>query len=151
MNSVGIAWPGRERIMRDAGIRGRKTFDRAMRQAREAGLLVVERLGRRLSNRYHIGPALAGDGVISTPSHGVTPRHEPSQNVTKNAGEGVKMTQVMGSKCTPERAKGMINETRKPAPPVCLDSPPKAARRDSHLKSVNGDETHRPFGTIGVN
>ncbi len=152
-NGYGVSWPSRKTIMSDAGIRSRETFDRALRRAVDVGLLRVERMGRRLTNRYHVGPALAGDdGLKNGPSHDVTECHRVSQDVTDNRGDGLINGQVTAQKIGPKRAKGMINtETRKPAPPVCPDSPPKAARRGSHSKKVNGDETQRPFGAAGVN
>ena len=59
INADGVAWPGRDRIMREAGIRSPRAFHRAIKEAVGAGLIVVERRGRMLSNLYWAGPALA--------------------------------------------------------------------------------------------
>jgi len=64
INSDGIAWPGRERIMREAGIRDKAAFYRAIKAARAAGLLVVKRRGRQMTNVYAQGPALSGQGDV---------------------------------------------------------------------------------------
>ncbi len=57
MNAAGEAWPSRERVMREAGIRDSRVFARAVRDLAAAGVL-SRTLRRQRTALYIAGPAL---------------------------------------------------------------------------------------------